>query len=106
MVILIVMRIYGGKLTGINQVEQDTKEHYAKKAHRWGKGMGIFEQSTPKLNAVNHVLALILCWKNGHSDWTAICCKNQSNGSACILSTFTPSAKSECDLTYKHSTTH
>jgi alpha-L-arabinofuranosidase len=68
------------KLKPYRQVEQDMKEHYAKKAHQWAKG----KSQLPRVDTIlrseisNHVTALklldpsitlILCGKNGHSDW-------------------------------------
>lgn len=49
----------GNEIWGPWQVEQDTKEHYAKKAHQWAKALKLLDPS----------ITLILCGKNGHSDW-------------------------------------
>ncbi|CZR54882.1 related to alpha-L-arabinofuranosidase 1 [Phialocephala subalpina] len=49
----------GNEIWGPWQVEQDTMEHYAKKAHQWGKALKLLDPS----------IKLILCGKNGHSDW-------------------------------------
>jgi alpha-N-arabinofuranosidase len=68
------------KLMSSRQVEQDTKEHYAKKAHQWGKGKyqllrhdanpsTKFANHAPALKLLDPSITLILCGKNGHSDW-------------------------------------
>ncbi|OJJ94632.1 hypothetical protein ASPACDRAFT_1909013 [Aspergillus aculeatus ATCC 16872] len=46
----------GNEVWGPWQVEQASKEDYAKKAYQWGKG-----KSFP--------IPLVLCGKDGHSDW-------------------------------------
>ncbi|KAH9206240.1 glycoside hydrolase superfamily [Leptodontidium sp. 2 PMI_412] len=49
----------GNEVWGPWQVEQDTKENYAKRAYQWGKALKLLDPS----------IVLILCGKNGHSDW-------------------------------------
>ncbi|KKY18816.1 putative glycoside hydrolase family 51 protein [Phaeomoniella chlamydospora] len=49
----------GNEVWGPWQVEQNTKEDYAKKAYQWGKALKLLDPS----------IKLILCGQNGHSDW-------------------------------------
>ncbi|KAJ9662365.1 hypothetical protein H2201_006072 [Coniosporium apollinis] len=49
----------GNEMWGPWQVEQHTKEDYAKKAYQWGKALKLLDPS----------IKLILCGKNGCSDW-------------------------------------
>jgi alpha-L-arabinofuranosidase len=49
----------GNEMWGPWQVEQHSKEDYAKKAYQWGKALKLQDPS----------IKLILCGKNGHSDW-------------------------------------
>lgn len=66
----------------IRQVEQHSKEDYAKKAFQWAKGRcPILRLGTPHqedttnltifvaLKLYDPSIKLILCGKNGHSDW-------------------------------------
>lgn len=49
----------GNEMWGPWQVEQHTKEDYAKKACQWAKALKLLDPS----------ITLILCGQNGHSDW-------------------------------------
>ncbi|KAH8649796.1 alpha-l-arabinofuranosidase [Xylariales sp. PMI_506] len=49
----------GNEIWGPWQVEQDSKEHYAKKAIQWAKALKLLDPS----------IKLILCGRDGTSDW-------------------------------------
>jgi len=49
----------GNEVWGPWQVEQDTKEQYAKKAHQWAKAIKLLDPE----------VELILCGETGHSSW-------------------------------------
>ncbi|KAJ5114232.1 hypothetical protein N7456_002766 [Penicillium angulare] len=49
----------GNEVWGPWQVEQSCKEDYAKKAYQWGKALKLLDPT----------IKLVLCGKDGHSDW-------------------------------------
>ncbi|KAJ5937540.1 hypothetical protein N7454_003882 [Penicillium verhagenii] len=49
----------GNEVWGPWQIEQSSKEDYAKKAYQWGKALKLLDPT----------IKLVLCGKDGHSDW-------------------------------------